>query len=58
MTRIDNHIRFPLLAELSKQTPAWLRSQLINPDPVWLHDWNLTKAQYEAAVRDALRLVS
>ena len=58
MTLQEYNHKTALLSVLIEQTPAWLRNQLTNPDPVWLHDWSLTKAQYEAAVRDALRMMA
>jgi hypothetical protein len=58
MTLQEYNHKAALLSVLIEQTPTWLRNQLTSPDPVWLHDWNLTKTQYEAAVRDALRMTA
>jgi hypothetical protein len=43
-----------LTISLTRHTPATLRRLLVAPDPVDLHDWNLTPDAYKAAVRDAL----
>lgn len=50
-TAIMNRV---LLNELTQQSPTWLRRQLTEPDPVWLHDWNVSRDVYERAVRYAL----
>lgn len=43
-----------LLSVLCLATPGALRQQLIEPDPVVLHDWNISKEQYVGLVRQAL----
>jgi hypothetical protein len=43
-----------LLGVLSDQSPSYLRRQLIEPDPVVLHDWNIDREQYVGLVRLAL----
>ena len=43
-----------LLLHLSTLTPTQLRGQLREPDPVQLHDWNVTADHYKAAVKVAL----
>lgn len=58
MTQLDPNIEAALLCRLRQQSPSWLRNQLTEPDPVMLHDWHVTKTQYETCVRDALRLVT
>jgi len=43
-----------LLAHLQTLTPAQLRAQLREPDPVQMHDWHVTAEAYKDAVRVAL----
>ena len=43
-----------LLFELCEQSPGYLRQQLIEPDPIMLHDWNISREQYVGLVRQAL----
>lgn len=43
-----------LLSHLATLTPTQLRAQLRDPDPVQLHDWNVTADHYKAAVKVAL----
>jgi hypothetical protein len=43
-----------LLKALCFETPGYLRRQLIEPDPVMLHDWNIDREAYAALVRLAL----
>ena len=43
-----------LLTHLATLTPAQLRTQLRDPDPVQLHDWNVKPDTYKAAVRLAI----
>jgi hypothetical protein len=43
-----------LLIVLKKESPGWLRRQLIEPDPVMLHDWGIDREAYVALVRQAL----
>jgi hypothetical protein len=43
-----------LLTHLSTLTPTQLRAQLIDPDPVQMHDWHVTADAYKAAVKVAL----
>jgi hypothetical protein len=43
-----------LLHGLCQQTPGYLRQQLIEPDPITLHDWNIDREAYVALVRLAL----
>lgn len=43
-----------LLTHLSTLTPAQLRGQLREPDPVQLHDWHVSAEHYKAAVRVAI----
>lgn len=45
-----------LITYLASFTPSRLRLQLTAPDPVELHDWNVTKEQYTTAVLSALKL--
>jgi len=39
---------------LDTLTPTQLRRQLVEPDPVQLHDWHVTAEAYKDAVRVAL----
>ena len=39
---------------LATLTPAQLRNQLREPDPVQLHDWNVKPDTYKAAIRLAI----
>jgi hypothetical protein len=50
MTTVTNM----LLKALCFETPGYLRRQLIEPDPVMLHDWNIDREAYVALVRRAL----
>jgi hypothetical protein len=43
-----------LLTYLATLTPTQLRAQLREPDPVQMHDWNVTAHHYKAAVKVAL----
>lgn len=43
-----------LHTHLATLTPAQLRNQLREPDPVQLHDWNVSEHGYKAAVRLAI----
>lgn len=43
-----------LLKALCFETPGYLRRQLIEPDPVMLHDWGIDREAYVALVRQAL----
>jgi hypothetical protein len=43
-----------LLIVLKTKSPTWLRRQLIEPDPVMLHDWGIDRDAYVALVRLAL----
>ena len=43
-----------LLTYLDTLTPTQLRRQLVEPDPVQLHDWHVTAEAYKDAVRVAL----
>lgn len=40
-----------LLTHLATLTPTQLRAQLSDPDPVQLHDWNVTVHDYRASIR-------
>lgn len=40
-----------LLTHLQSLTPTQLRAQLREPDPVELHDWNVTVHDYRASIR-------
>jgi hypothetical protein len=51
MTALEERI---LLRVLCEQSPGYLRQQLIEPDPVVLHNWNISKEQYVGLVRQAL----
>ena len=55
---IEAHVGSALMSDLTKRSPAWLRSQLVEPDPVYLHDWNLTPTQYKILIHEALRVVT
>ena len=43
-----------LLRVLCEQSPGYLRRQLIEPDPIMLHDWHIKREQYVGLVRQAL----
>lgn len=43
-----------LVDHLTQKSPTWLRRQLIEPDPVFLHDWHKIAEQFQSAVREAL----
>lgn len=47
-----------ILAELVKETPCALRRMLVEPDPVFLHDWNMTREDHDGLVRIALDMIS
>lgn len=51
MTTFEERI---LLRVLCEQSPGYLRQQLIEPDPIILHDWNVKREQYVGLVRQAL----
>ncbi len=40
-----------LLTHLQSLTPTQLRAQLREPDPVQLHDWNVSIHAYKASIR-------
>lgn len=56
MRNYRNHQANPLAAHLRQKSPHWLRKQLTDPDPVYLHDWHKTHAQFQEAVTEALKL--
>ena len=56
MRHYTNHQTNPLLAHLRQKSPHWLRQQLVDPDPIYLHDWNKTPAQFRGSVNQALKL--
>ena len=47
-----------MLAVLLKQTPSALRRLLVEPDPVMLHDWHMTRAEHDDLVRVALDIIT
>lgn len=56
MRHYKSHQANPLLAHLRQKSPHWLRQQLTNPDPIYLHDWHKTPTQFQDTVTEALKL--
>lgn len=56
--RSDRDFPASLISDLVGLGQPRLRSMLTDPDPVFMHDWNLNRLQMDQSVRQALRVVS
>ena len=57
IVREPRPVSFGMLEDLAGNSPARLRSMLIEPDRVFMHDWDLSLSEFQASVNLALRKI-
>lgn len=57
IVREPRHMSSRMIEELACNSPAKLRAMLIEPDRIFMHDWDLDLSEFQAAVNLALRKI-